>query len=471
MNNSISVRNPRTGQVDYSFDPPTEQEISSLCQSGRIAQKAWAKNGIDYRIDVMQSWKKAYVENQDQLIKTLAIDTGRIHETKLEVEAIPKSIDRWCEIAKELFTNPISKPSSIPFISMEQHSIPYSLVGIISPWNVPNLLAHIDAIPALLAGSSVIIKPSEFTPRFIEPLQNIVEAVPELSDVLQYVQGAGETGAKLVNEVDLICFTGSVSTGTKVGEQAAKNFIPAFLELGGKDAAIVLETADLDKATFAILWGSLVNAGQSCLSIERVYVMESVYESFISQLTEKAKNLNLAYPEMDSGEIGPIISPNQATLIENHLHDAKSKGAVVHCGGELEHHGGGDWIFPTVLSNVNHGMKIMTEETFGPVIPVMSVSSSDEAIRYANDTEFGLSGAVFGEESVAKSVAEKMEAGAISINDAGLTSILFDGEKNSFKSSGLGGSRMGPGSIQRFLRKKVFYTKMNSENDPWWFKV
>ena len=197
--------------------------------------------------------------------------------------------------------------------------------------------------------------------------------------------------------------------------------------------------------------------------------MESVYESFISFLTEKTKKLKLAYPEMDSGEIGPIISPNQATLIEGHLNDAKSKGAMIHCGGELEHHGGGDWVFPTVLSNVNHNMIVMTEETFGPVIPVMSVSSSEDAIRCANDTEFGLSGAVFGKESKAKFVAEKMEAGAISINDAGLTSILYDGEKNSFKSSGLGGSRMGPASIQRFLRKKVLYTKTNSENDPWWF--
>ncbi|MBL7013852.1 MAG: aldehyde dehydrogenase family protein [Candidatus Marinimicrobia bacterium] len=467
---SFSVRNPRTGQVDYSFDSPTQGELSSICLSLRNNQKYWAEKGIDYRIGVMQAWKNAYVENQAELIDALATDTGRIYETTLEVETIPKSIDRWCDIAKELFGNSKPKPSSIPFISMEQHTIPYALVGIISPWNVPNLLAHIDAIPALLAGSSVIIKPSEFTPRFIDPLQKSVESIQEMSGILHYVQGAAETGATLVDEVDLICFTGSVPTGKKVGEQAAKNFIPAFLELGGKDAAVVLESANLDNAASAILWGSVVNAGQSCLSIERVYVMDSVYESFISLLTEKAKKLKLAYPEMDSGEIGPIISPNQATLIEGHLNDAKSKGAVVHCGGELEHQGGGDWVFPTVLSNVNHDMKVMTEETFGPVIPIMSVSSSDEAIRCANDTEFGLSGAVFGDESKARSIAEKMEAGAISINDAGLTSILYDGEKNSFKSSGLGGSRMGQASIQRFLRKKVLYTKTNTDNDPWWYK-
>ena len=468
---SFSVRNPRTGQVDYSFDSPTQNEISSLCQLGRKAQKTWAKNGINYRIDILQKWKKAYEAHQDEIVKALAIDTGRIHETKLEVDTIPKSIDRWCGIAKELFTEPKSSPSSIPFISMEQQSIPYSLVGIISPWNVPNLLAHIDAIPALLAGSSVIIKPSEFTPRFVEPLQHIMDSVPEMKGVLTYIQGDGNTGASLVNEVDLICFTGSVATGKKGGEQAAKNFIPAFLELGGKDAAIVLESADLEKAASAILWGSVVNAGQSCLSIERVYCMESIYDSFISLISQKAETLKLAYPDIDSGEIGPIISPNQTEIIKTHLEDAKSKGAQVHSGGAIEYHGGGDWVFPTVLSQVNHSMRIMTEETFGPIVPIMSVSSHDEAIRYANDTEFGLSGAVFGEESVAKTIAEEMEAGAISINDAGLTSILYDGEKNAFKSSGLGGSRMGPASIQRFLRKKVLYTKTNLENDPWWFKV
>ncbi len=466
---SFSVRNPRTGIVDYSFDSPSKDDLSSLCQSGRKAQKTWAKNRINYRIDILQKWKKAYEAHQDEIVKALAIDTGRIHETKLEVETIPKSIDRWCGIAKELFTEPKPSPSSIPFISMEQQSIPYSLVGIISPWNVPNLLAHIDAIPALLAGSSVIIKPSEFTPRFVEPLQQIIKSVPEMKGVLTYIQGDGNTGASLVDEVDLICFTGSVATGKKVGEQAAKNFIPAFLELGGKDAAIVLESADLEKAASAILWGSVVNAGQSCLSIERVYCMETIYESFVSHISQKAKTLKLAYPEMDSGEIGPIISPNQTEIIESHLEDAKSKGAQVHGGGTIEHHGGGDWVFPTVLSQVNHSMSIMTEETFGPIVPIMSVPSHDEAIRYANDSEFGLSGAVFGEESVAKSIAEEMEAGAISINDAGLTSILYDGEKNSFKSSGLGGSRMGPASIQRFLRKKVLYTKTDKENDPWWF--
>lgn len=469
MNNPTSVRNPRTGQVDYSFNPPTEQEISSLCQSGRNAQKEWAENGIDYRIDILQKWKKAYKSQSDELTHALALDTGRIHETKLEVDTIPKSIDRWCGIAKELFRNPKSSPSSIPFISMEQQTVPYPLVGIISPWNVPNLLAHIDAIPALLAGCSVIIKPSEFTPRFVEPLKRMVDSVPELSGILHYVQGDGNTGASLINEVDIICFTGSVETGKKVGKQATKNFIPAFLELGGKDAAIVLESSDLERTASAILWSSVVNAGQSCLSIERVYCMESAYDSFISILTGKAKALQLAYPEMDSGEIGPIISPNQTAIIEAHLDDAKSKGASVHCGGNVEHHGGGDWVFPTVLSQVNHSMKIMTEETFGPVIPIMPVSTHDEAIQLANDSEFGLSGAVFGDETTAKSIAEKMEAGAISINDAGLTSILYDGEKNAFKSSGLGGSRMGPASIQRFLRKKVLYTKTDKENDPWWY--
>ncbi|MBT6936624.1 MAG: aldehyde dehydrogenase family protein, partial [Candidatus Marinimicrobia bacterium] len=308
MKNSISVRNPRTGQVDYTFDPPSNHDLSSMYRSGRNAQKVWTENGIDYRIDILQKWKKAYESRSDELINALATDTGRIHETILEVETIPKSIDRWCDIAKELFGNSEPKLSSIPFIAMEQHTVPYSLVGVISPWNVPNLLAHIDAIPALLAGSSVIIKPSEFTPRFVEPLQHIVESVHELSDVLQYVQGDGNTGALLLDEVDLICFTGSVATGKKVGQQAAKNFIPAFLELGGKDAAIVLESANLEKAASAILWGSVVNAGQSCLSIERVYCMESVYNSFLSILTEKANAIQLAYPEMDSGQIGPIIS-------------------------------------------------------------------------------------------------------------------------------------------------------------------
>jgi acyl-CoA reductase-like NAD-dependent aldehyde dehydrogenase len=229
----------------------------------------------------------------------------------------------------------------VGFIQLQQEFVPYPLVGVISPWNFPLLLSTIDVIPALLVGCAVVVKPSEIAPRFIQPLIKTIASVPNLRDVLAYVEGAGETGEALIECVDLVCFTGSVATGRKVAQTAAKRFVPAFLELGGKDPAIVLSSADLDKATSAILWGSVVNTGQSCLSIERIYVAESIFESFAQKLVEKAQRLQLAYPSVESGEIGPIIAERQADIIAEHLLDALEKGAVVHCGGKLEDLDGG----------------------------------------------------------------------------------------------------------------------------------
>jgi acyl-CoA reductase-like NAD-dependent aldehyde dehydrogenase len=343
-------------------------------------------------------------------------------------------------------------------------------VGIISPWNFPLLLSTIDLIPALLAGCAAVVKPSEITPRFVQPLMQAIAAVPVLRDVLWYVNGDGETGSQLIEQVDVLCFTGSVATGRKVAEAAAKRFIPAFLELGGKDPAIVLSGADLDRATSALLWGSVVNTGQSCLSIERIYVAEAIFAPFVEQLTEKAKRLNLAFPDVDSGEIGPIIAERQAAILTEQLKDAYEKGAIAHCGGQVETLDGGLWCRPTVLTSVNHSMQVMTQETFGPIMPVMPFTSIDEAIQLANDTPYGLSAAVFAPSAAAAmAIAHQIDAGAISINDAALTAIMHEGEKNAFKFSGLGGSRMGPAALQRFMRKKAYLIKTAPISDPWWF--
>jgi acyl-CoA reductase-like NAD-dependent aldehyde dehydrogenase len=316
----------------------------------------------------------------------------------------------------------------------------------------------------------VIVKPSEITPRFVAPLMMTLNTIPQLRDVLNFVEGAGQTGAALIEDVDLICFTGSLETGRLVAENAAINFIPAFLELGGKDPAIVLESADLDLATSAILYASVANTGQSCSAIERIYVAESIFEEFYHQLITKAHQLSLAYPTIESGEIGPIISEKQAAIINDHLQDAISKGAVIHCGGKVEELGGGWWCRPTVMTEVNHSMKIMSEETFGPIMPVMSFANIEEAINLANDSIYGLSAAVFAEsEELAMEVANKIEVGVININDAGLTSLINEGDRNAFKFSGLGGSRIGTIGLNRFLRKKAFLTKTNSHKDPWWF--
>lgn len=467
---NIPVRNPRTGEIDTWINPLTSEELAQQCDRLRTAQLTWQAASLEQRIQALQQWKQALQNHREELIQALVTDTGRLGVSVLEVDSVLSSIDRWCQLAPDLLQE-IEKPTAISFIHLQQASVPYPLVGVISPWNFPLLLAMIDTIPALLAGCAVIVKPSEIAPRFIQPLLKTLDEVPQLREIFTLIEGTGETGAALIEQVDLVCFTGSVKTGRQVGEAAAKRFIPAFLELGGKDPAIVLESANLDLATSAILWGSVVNTGQSCLSIERIYVDHSIVEPFTEQLVSKAKQLKLAYPTVESGEIGPIIAERQATIIEDHLQDAIDKGAIVEWGGKVENRDGGCWCYPTVLTNVNHTMKIMTEETFAPIMPIMSFTTLEEAIHLANETIYGLSAAVFAEsETEALKVADRIQAGAISINDAALTALIHEGEKNAFNYSGMGGSRMGAAALKRFMRKKAYLIKTNPVVDPWWFK-
>lgn len=470
MGAKISVRNPRNGSIDYWIDPPNREQIAAKCAKLREAQIEWQQGGLVRRIEALQQWKESILSNQEKLMTALVTDTGRLSVSLLEFESFISSIDRWCRLAPELLVED-DKQTAFPLIRLQSQLVPYPLVGAISPWNFPLLLSTIDTIPALLAGCAVVVKPSKIAPRFVQPLLESLATIPLLGEVLTYLEGDGDTGDTLIEFVDLLCFTGSVSTGKKVAEAAAKRFIPYFLELGGKDPAIVLESADLELATSAILWGSVVNTGQSCLSTERIYVAASIFEEFVKKLIEKAQRLNLAYPTLEAGEIGPIIAERQAAIIQEHLQDAIEQGAIIHCGGKIEALGGGLWCRPTVLTQVHHGMKVMVEENFGPLMPVMSFDSLEQAIALANDTIYGLSAAVFaGTPEDALAVAYHLDAGAISINDAALTAVIHEAEKNAFKFSGMGGSRMGAAALKRFVRKKAFLIKTEAVRDPWWFK-
>ena len=465
------VVNPRTGLTDFSFLNPSEYEIASKCEFLRIGQKNWRTISVNERVDVLKVWKENIEAAKPALIDALSKDTGRMSETLLEVEIVGTSIDRWSNIAISFFEQELKKSSSIPFLSIQQDFVPFPLVAVISPWNFPLLLSLIDAIPALLAGCSVIVKPSEVTPRFIEIIQQTINKTPILRDVLFYVTGNGSVGEAMVANADIVCFTGSTSTGKKVYRAACERFIPVFLELGGKDPALVFEGADLELASSAILWGSTVNAGQSCLSIERVYVQDTVFEDFVDRIVAKTRKIKLAFPSINDGQIGPIISSKQVEIIDKQLADALAKGAKILCGNEkCQELNGGFYCEPTILTNVNHSMKIMQEETFGPIVPLMSFSTEQEAISLANGTIYGLSGAVFHSDiEKAIEIGKQIEGGAISINDAALTAIMHEGEKNSFKMSGIGGTRMGPSAIKRFMRQKTNLIKTNQNPDPWWF--
>ena len=458
LERQIKARNPRTGQLDYQFKAASKHAIKATIDSLRENQPKWRDAGIKYRIEVIKRWQASMRLERVNIVSALQNDTGRLMLADQEFEGLQKSIDSWCSQAPTLLEPYKQAAVAMPNVEIHGETSPYQILGAISPWNFPLLLSFIDVIPALLAGCSAVIKPSEVTPRFAVPVARSIAAVEELDAVLTIMLGDGLTGQALIDSVDVVAFTGSVTTGKKVAIAAAQKFIPAYLELGGKDPAIVLEGADLDRATTAILRASIVATGQACQSLERLYVAQADHDEFIQLLTEKAMAATLTKDDPNKGIVGPLIFSLQAAVIQQHLDDALQKGAIIYCGGKIEDHRGAKWIAPTVLGNVDHSMLIMTEETFGPIMPVMAFCRPEQAVALANDTSYGLSAAVFGkDEESALSVAKQINAGGISINDAGLTSMVFETEKSAFGYSGMGPSRVGGSGLTRFLRQQSLY--------------
>jgi succinate-semialdehyde dehydrogenase / glutarate-semialdehyde dehydrogenase len=466
---TLPTRNPRTGEVDFHMPVFSADDVARTANALRSAQPAWAALPVAQRVLKLEHLAQTISAQTPALVAALTADTGRQLESVLEVQGLLGVIARWVEEAPALLAPASPRASRTPHVQIEQHQRPYAVAGIISPWNFPLLLSMIDAIPALLAGCAVMIKPSEATPRFVPALQAAIAAVPGLSAVMQLVTGAAATGQALIQNSNVLCFTGSVRTGKLVALLAAQAFVPAHLELGGKDAAIVCADADLPHAARALAWGSMGSAGQSCMSIERCYVDRRVHDEFVELLVAEVGALQHAWPNILQGQIGPIIASVQEGVVRRHLTDAIAKGAKALTGGDVVNLGGGVWCQPTVLVNATHQMAVVNEETFAAILPVMAFDTEADAVRLANATDFGLSGCVFSKDlNRARHIAGQLEAGAISINDAALTAMVYDAAKQSFKLSGLGGSRMGQASLQRFYRQQAFLISDGTPR-PWWF--
>lgn len=465
MNNvpqPIPVMNPRTGKYDYEIQPPSDAQLDALVDGLRGAQPEWEAAGIEHRVDVMRRWADEMEARKEALINAEGIDTGRFWIARVIVDSVIDNIRKWADTAPDLLRTDIRDGMSTvwPNVHYQSQLRPYRVLGVISPWNQPMFLSTIDAIPALLAGCSVMVKCSEHAPRFSEPVMEAVNAVPELAAVFTYIHGAAETGQALIERADAVCFTGSVPTGRKVAEACARRFIPCFLELGGKDPVIITESADIDRAVSAVMRGGVYATGQVCHAIERVYVDRNIFDTFVERLVVAAEAIRLNYPDDARGHLGPFIMRGQAQIADAQLDDAVSKGARILTGGKSEELGGGLYMRPTVLVDVDHDMEIMVEETFAPIIPVMAYDDVEEAVRLANDSKFGLSGAVIaGSVQEAREIGERIDAGGISLQDTTLTTaIVRDAEKSSFGFSGLGESRMGPSAILRYCRRKVLMT-------------
>ena len=460
---SLAVTNPRTGTADHQLALATPADVAATAAALRAAQPAWEALGVQGRCAIMARWLGAVKAAAHAIGEADAVDTGGCHTSYLQGFITCGNIAGWLEDAPAAFAAlDYDAPShSMPDVRVQSQVVAYPLVGVISPWNAPLMLALLDAIPALFAGSAVLLKPSEVTPRVIEALFETVRPIPELAAVFAYVAGAGDIGQAVIGQADTICFTGSVPTGRKVAVACAERLIPCNLELGGKDPCIVTASADLERAATAVLRGAVYATGQVCYSVERVYVHHSVHDAFVALLAKKAAAVRLNADNPRAGHIGPFTFAPQAGIVAGHIADAVAKGAQLVCGGEIENIGGGLYLRPTILTGVTHEMEIMTDETFGPCIPVMTYADEEEAIRLANDTNFGLTASVIaGSEEEAERIGRRLNAGGIFLQDTFLTfAKLRSFGSDSFGWSGYGAPRIGPESLRRFLRRKSILTQ------------
>lgn len=467
---ALPVRNPRTGAIDFTLPVASAAQVHEKAARLREAQKDWGARPLAERIGVMQRWLGEVAKRANDIAQADAVDTGGCHTSYLQGFITMGNIGGWIEDAQAaLEAASYEGPSkAVPSVAVSTQFVPYPLVSVIGPWNAPMMLVLLDAIPALFAGCAVLIKPSEVTPRWVTPLFETVAAVPELAGVFDYVQGDGETGRAMIDAADLVCFTGSVPTGRKIAVQCAERLIPCYLELGGKDPVIVTQTADLDRATTAVLRGAVHANGMVCFSIERIYVAEAIHDAFVAMLVEKAQKVRLNADDPRAGHLHPFTFAPQAKIVEAHIADAVAKGAKVLTGGKVEEIGGGLYMRPTVLTGVNHAMTIMRDETFGPMLPVMPFRTVEEAIALANDTEFGLTASVIaGDETEGLAIARQVNAGSVFVQDTFLT---FAKNRtvgsNAFGASGVGGgARTGPEAILRYVRRKALLTQHGAVAD------
>jgi acyl-CoA reductase-like NAD-dependent aldehyde dehydrogenase len=455
----IPVENPATGETLTTVPDLDASAVAEIAARGRAAQPGWEAYGFDGRAQVLLRMQKWLMDNADQVTETIVSETGKTYEDArlAEVAYGGGAFGFWAKNAEKYLADERVSTAAVAVKGKKlilRHR-PLGLIGVIGPWNYPLMNSFGDCIPALAAGNSVICKPSEVTPLTSLLLAEGLRESGLPADVLQIATGRGETGAALIEQVDMIMFTGSTKTGRKVAEAAARRLIPASLELGGKDPIVVLRDADLERAANTAVWASMMNAGQTCISIERAYVEAPVYDEFVAKVSEKVRALRQGQSGTPgSVDVGAVIFPPQLEVLEDHVSDAVAKGARVLVGGKRGE-GAGDFFQPTVLVDVDHSMKIMTEETFGPTLPIMKVADEDEAVRLANDSIYGLSGSVFGRDTAhAESVARRLDTGAVCVNDALVNYFALELPMGGAKASGLG-SRHGAGGIRKFCSQQA----------------
>jgi acyl-CoA reductase-like NAD-dependent aldehyde dehydrogenase len=454
----IAVQNPATGELvaTVAATPPTE--VAALVARARAAQPAWEALGFEGRAEILRRARKWVLDNSDTVVATIVSETGKAHDDAVfnEIAYVVGALGFWARRAAGYLADERVRSASVVVAGRKlvTRYRPLGVIGVIGPWNYPLTTSFGDCIPALAAGNAVVLKPSELTPLTSLLMESAMRECGLPADVLLVAAGDGATGAALVDAVDMVMFTGSTSTGKQVLERAARTLTPVSLELGGKDPMIVLADADVERAAAAAAYYSMQNSGQTCISVERVYVEAPIYDEFVDKLTRKVAALRQG-PSVGPGtvDIGAITSGRQLDVVSRHVERARAAGARALTGGAARR-GAGSFYEPTVLVDVDHTMECMSEETFGPTVPVMKVADAEEAVRLANDSRYGLSASVWtGDSARGERLARAIEAGMVSVNDAQVGYYALELPMGGWKASGLG-SRHGATGIRKYCRQQ-----------------
>ncbi len=470
----IAVENPATGENVGYVDDMDAAQVAAIVDRALAAQPGWEALGFEGRAAKLRELRRWLVENRRRVIDILVKEGGKTPEDAMlgDLWYVCDSLGFWGKTAHKYLADERVRTHSPMLLGKKvivRHR-PVGVVGVIGPWNYPLTNTFGDAIPALMAGNSVVLKPSEVTPLTSLLVAEGAEAVGMPNGALSVATGAGDTGAALIDHVDMIHFTGSTRTGRKVMARAAERLTPVSLELGGKDPMIVLDDADLERAAnMAVQW-AMANSGQICMAVERVYVEEGVYDRFVSSVVDKVSRLRQGEPgEPGTVDVGAMTFPPQIDIVDRHVRDAVDKGAQVLVGGKKAE-GPGRFYEPTVLTGVDHTMDVMRDETFGPVLPIMKVRDAEEAVRLANDTRYGLNSSVFTRDlAKGERIARRLGAGNACVNDALMNYMAQEAPFGGTNESGLG-VRHGPQGIRKYCSSQtIMVTRFGPKREPGMF--
>jgi acyl-CoA reductase-like NAD-dependent aldehyde dehydrogenase len=469
--------NPATNQVLAEFDAAEVRDVQAAVADARRAAPAWRALGPGGRARYLVRLKEALFRRRHDLAALITREAGKPRLEALLAEVMV-ALDGLNYLAGHGpgFLEPESVPHQNLAVRFKRGRLeyePYGVIGIISPSNYPFSIPMNQIGAALIAGNTVVLKPSEFTPQAGLGIHAIAEEARLPAGVLSVVVGDGLTGAALAGSaIDKLVFTGSVATGKRIQAELVARLLPTVLELGGKDPAIVCADADLDLASSGLVWGAFTNAGQACLSVERVYVVREVAARFTALCAEKARGLRVGAGDDPDTEVGPLIRERQLKIVEDHVAEAAASGATVLTGGRRLNPGGlaGFFYEPTVLTGVHHGMRIMREETFGPVLPIMTVADEAEAVRLANDSPFGLSASIWTRDLArGERLARSLEAGSVMVNDCLSSFGIAEAPHGGFKLSGLGRTHARVGLLEMVRVKYIDVDLLPKLPKLWWF--